>query len=128
MGATILADTSVWIDHLRGKTKILVEYLLDDSVTVVTHEMVIGELALGGLKKDNESYQRIESMRKLPLVTSDELSELIEKRELAGTGIGYVDASILASCLISEANLLTMDTKLAKVAKICGVGSEAENG
>jgi predicted nucleic acid-binding protein len=124
----ILADTSVWIDHLRGKTKILTDYLLDDSVIVVTHEMVIGELALGGLKKESESYQRIESMRKLSLVTSDELSELIEKRQLVGTGIGYVDASLLASCLISGARLLTLDTKLAKVAAVCGVGSETEDG
>lgn len=43
----ILADTSVWIAHFRGKESRLAPLL--DGEQVVIHPFVIGELALGKL-------------------------------------------------------------------------------
>ncbi len=44
----ILADSSVWIDHLRKGDPQLVDLLLREQM--VTHTMVLGELACGSLK------------------------------------------------------------------------------
>jgi predicted nucleic acid-binding protein len=45
----ILADTSVWVDHLRASDKALVALL--DAGMVLAHPFVIGELALGNLRQ-----------------------------------------------------------------------------
>ena len=44
----ILADTSVWVDHLRAGDKALAALL--DAGMVLAHPFVIGELALGNLR------------------------------------------------------------------------------
>lgn len=49
----ILADTSVWIDYLR-KTDALLASLLN-TVQIVIHPFIIGELACGNLKNRNAS-------------------------------------------------------------------------
>ena len=45
----ILADTSVWVDHLRASDKAFVTLL--DAGMVLAHPFVIGELALGNLRQ-----------------------------------------------------------------------------
>jgi len=45
----ILADTSVWVDHLRAGDKALAALL--DAGMVLAHPFVIGELALGNLRQ-----------------------------------------------------------------------------
>ena len=44
----ILADTSVWVDHLRTGDPVLVDLLESDRVGI--HPFIIGEIALGHLK------------------------------------------------------------------------------
>jgi predicted nucleic acid-binding protein len=44
----ILADTSIWIDYLRGKNDRLAQYIQQDELVI--HLMVIGESALGSFK------------------------------------------------------------------------------
>jgi predicted nucleic acid-binding protein len=44
----ILADTSVWIDHLRKTDELLASLL--NTVQIVIHPFIIGELACGNLK------------------------------------------------------------------------------
>ena len=43
----ILVDTSVWVGHFRASDPILVDLL--ERGQVLTHSLVIGELALGNL-------------------------------------------------------------------------------
>ena len=43
----ILADTSIWIDHLRSPMSRLADLMNSDEVLM--HSMVIGELACGNL-------------------------------------------------------------------------------
>lgn len=45
-----------------------------------------------------------------------EVLHLIEKHRLIGIGLGYVDAHLLASALLSGIPLLTKDKKLKEVA------------
>ncbi len=57
----ILVDTSIWVDHLRHKDVALSALL--NAGRVLTHPCVIGELMLGGLRKDGEV---IAALRELP--------------------------------------------------------------
>jgi predicted nucleic acid-binding protein len=74
-------------------------------------------LALGGLKSASEAYRRLSDLRVLPTVEPAELTAFIEGQGLARVGIGFVDASILASAKLAGASLLTYDARLAAVAK-----------
>jgi len=108
----ILADTSVWVDHLRSGNAEL--QILLDRDDVLTHAFVIGELMLGGVGDDI-----LADLRALPLAAqaaTGEVEALIKSASLVGRGIGYVDAALLASVLLHRAQLWTLDRRLASAA------------
>ncbi len=52
---------------------------------------------------------------------------LVERHRLFGRGIGYVDAHLIASCLLRPAlRLWTRDRRLGDAARDLGVGLELE--
>jgi predicted nucleic acid-binding protein len=115
----ILVDTSVWIDHLRARSADLAALLTDG--LVMTHPFVIGELACGNL---NQREQFLKYLRALPAAipaTDKDVSYLVEQRELWGRGIGWIDAHLLASALISGCRFWTMDRRLAQLATAFGI-------
>ena len=118
----ILVDTSVWIDHLRSASAILSELLGDGEV--LGHPFVLGELALGNLRR-REEILRI--LRRLPQATSashGELLEFIDREALFGRGIGYVDAHLLAAArLTTGTKLWTHDRRLQAVAAQLGLAA-----
>ena len=66
--------------------------------------------------------------RLLPSATvaeHDEVLGLVERRRLAGRGIGWVGAHLLASALLDRLRLWTLDTRLAAVAELSGVAYRA---
>lgn len=99
----ILVDTTIWVDHLRSGDPIL-EALLND-VRVLVHPHVIGELALGGLRR---RQMLLNALQRLPRAT--------EATGLMGLGIGWIDAHLLASARLSTAALWTRDSRLHKAA------------
>lgn len=119
----ILIDTSAWIDHLRRR-EASVEFLLRRK-RVLVHPFVIGEVALGPMKRYD---QVIESLSKLPraiVAAHEEVLFIIKQHSLMGSGIGYVDAHLLASAKLAEGTrLLTRDKRLAKIAAALGIGYE----
>ena len=107
----ILVDTSVWIDHFRATDEVLVALLSEGRV--LTHPMVVGELALGNLHNRREVLGLLDRLPKAPVATDDEALLFIERRELMGRGIGYVDAHLLAATALAESGLLwTTDRRL----------------
>ena len=65
-------------------------------------------------------------LKNLPSATvadHDEVMAMIEVRELFSRGMGWIDAHLLASVMISgDCRLWTADKKLAAVANEIGVG------
>ena len=119
----ILADTSVWVDHLRRGNKQLAELL--EAAQVSCHQFVIGELACGNLRKRE---QILELLSRLPLVGTvahGEVMELVRRRRLMGSGIGWVDAHLLTASLVEDVSLLTLDRSLEAVARRLGVSAVA---
>jgi predicted nucleic acid-binding protein len=110
-----LVDTSVWIDHLRGEAAWLPDRLAADEV--LAHAFVLGELALGSLH-DREAFIAAYSELPSAVVAEDhEVMSLISNTGLAGSGIGWVDAHLLAATLLTNgARLVTRDRRLRQVA------------
>lgn len=116
----ILVDTSVWIDHFRAKELALVDLLMTQRVLV--HPFVIGELALGALKPSSTIINLLRDMPQALSASHDEAMRFISARGLAGSGIGYVDAHLLASTKLSQADALwTRDQRLVRAAERMGV-------
>lgn len=111
----VLADTSVWIDHLRRADDRL-RRLLDDGA-IAGHPFVLGEIALGNLRQRKLILQLLADLPAAIQAADDEVLRVIEAHELAGEGIGYVDAHLIASTLLTpDARLWTRDKRLKAVA------------
>jgi predicted nucleic acid-binding protein len=116
----ILADTSIWIDHLRAGDLQLGQLL--NQGQVVIHPMVIGELALGSFKERSQALALLDLLPQVPVARLSEVRHMIEARRLHGRGIGLVDAHLIASVLIdSSSRLWTRDKNLRKVAGDIGI-------
>ena len=112
----ILADTSVWVDHLRQGDAELAQRL--EAAEVVCHPWVIAELALGTLKARETVLALLDGLPALPVASVDEVRGMIEARGLAGSGIGFVDAGLVASCLLVPGTTLwTRGRRLGRVAE-----------
>jgi hypothetical protein len=116
---TILVDTSVWIDHLRRSSSRLTG-LLEDALVVI-HPFVVGELACGTLADRDQVIDRLGRLESSAVVVHDEALHLVEVNHLWGIGLGWVDAHLIASCLLGGHDLWTRDRPLAEAATRCGV-------
>jgi len=115
----VLVDTSVWIDHLRVGDRTLSGLL--EGGSVLSHPWIIGEVALGNLRDRAEVLGLLGALPKAAVATDDEVRWLIDHQALHGTGIGWVDAQLLASVKLTPgARAWTKDKRLAKQAERLG--------
>lgn len=116
----VLTDTSVWVDHLRGQCPDLSEWL--SRRQVVIHPYVVGELALGHFRHDDQVLETLLDQPQARVALPDEVLTCIRERKLRGSGIGYVDAHLLASVLLDPGTRLwTLDQRLHAIAQRHGV-------
>jgi predicted nucleic acid-binding protein len=116
----ILADTSIWVDHLRKGDNALVREL--ENCMILCHPFVVGELALGNLANREEILFLVDRLPRARTASDSEVMTLIENKRLMGRAIGWVDAHLLASTLLSPpAKLWTRDKKLRLLAAELGV-------
>lgn len=112
----ILVDTSIWIDHLRSGNERLTRLL--ETGLVLGHAWVIGEIALGHLRRRREILDLLLSLPRAVLASDDEVLAFIERNALHGTGVGYVDAQLLASTRLTPGALLwTQEKRLVSIAR-----------
>jgi predicted nucleic acid-binding protein len=107
----VLVDTSVWVEFLRKGYGPLDDALADQAV--LTHSFVLGELACGGLRAGHEMRRLVQRLPKVEEATQEEVLAMLDQRRLSGTGIGWIDAHLMASALIAGVRLLTLDKALA---------------
>jgi hypothetical protein len=115
----ILVDTSVWIAHFREAGSNLA-HLLSEGLVMV-HPFVVGELACGNLKNRDGILSDLQALPPAAPATHEEALRLVKDRKLWGTGIGWIDAHLLASALLSEAELWTLDERLDRAAAAASV-------
>lgn len=115
----ILVDTSIWIEHLRSGNSRLRALLADDQV--LTHAFVVGEIACGTLRNRSKILEHLNALPSARSATDDDVLTLVEERTLWGKGIGWVDAHLLASALLTRCRLWTFDRALDRVAGALGL-------
>lgn len=115
----ILVDTAVWIDHFRDGDPALARVL--DRGEALGHPWVTGEIALGHLRGRAEILRLLGNLPQATVATAPELLRFVERHELFGVGIGYVDAQLLAATMLTDdAVLWTRDRPLRTAAERLG--------
>jgi len=80
---------------------------------VLAHPFVIGEVALGNLRQRQAVLGGLARLPQATVAREDEVLYFIDRNGLAGAGLGYVDAHLLASAqLVPGTALLTRDKRL----------------
>lgn len=80
---------------------------------VLTHRFVIGELALSGLQNRTTVLGALQNLPQATLASDEEVLHFIERHALFSSGIGYIDAHLLAAVRLSPGALLwTRDKRL----------------
>ena len=111
----ILADTSVWVQHLRVGLPEFAEAL--DAWKIFTHEVVLGELACGNIGQRNRTLTLLDELPNLASVTFFEARHFIEEQRLYGKGLGWNDVQILATARVHGIPIWTLDKSLATAAR-----------
>ncbi len=107
----ILVDTSVWVDHFRSGDSELSDLL--NAGQALIHPFVIGELACGNLKNRAAVLSLLHNLPFATIAEDPEALCFIERHQLCGVGIGFIDVHLLASTRLSGGALLwTRDKRL----------------
>lgn len=107
------------MDHFRRSNKRLGQLLVDGEV--LCHPFVVGELACGSLTGRAEVLSLLETLPEAPVAEHAEVLRLIDTRRLHGKGLGWIDMHLIASAVLSRAQLWTLDKPLSRVAVAMGV-------
>ena len=107
----ILVDTSVWVDHFRSGDSELSDLL--NAGQALIHPFVIGELACGNLKDRTTLLSLLDNLPCATIAEDVEALSFIERHQLNGVGIGFIDVHLLASTRLTGGALLwTRDKRL----------------
>jgi predicted nucleic acid-binding protein len=110
----VLADTSVWLDHLRGGNRTLGRLL--GAAQVATHPFVMGELACHRLVNRAAIVTDLSRLPSLPVVAHEEAMAFMEARGQARQGIGWIEVHLLAAAALAGVPIWTLDQRLARAA------------
>jgi predicted nucleic acid-binding protein len=106
----VLVDSSVWIAHFRDGQPALADLLTDG--LVLMHPFIGGELACGNLRDRVTLLSDLSALPQAARASDAEVMHLVEARRLRGRGLGWVDAHLLASALVSGCGFWTLDKRL----------------
>lgn len=116
----ILADTSIWVHHLRSHNREMEERLSNGQI--VMHPFIVAEIALGSLHHRRKRLDELELLLEVRVAQLNEVRHMIEAHTLYSKGIGLTDAHLIASCLMTPGTQLwTRDGNLKKVAQELGI-------
>ncbi len=119
----ILADTSVWVDHLRTPNDQLQGLL--DRRQIIIHPFVVGELALGNMRQRARTLFALKRLPRAMVARDSDVLSLIDNHRLHGRGVGYIDVHLLASTLITpEAVIWSRHRRLMAVADDLAVAAK----
>ncbi|WP_375387592.1 type II toxin-antitoxin system VapC family toxin [uncultured Amnibacterium sp.] len=119
----IVVDTSIWIDHLHATDAALSRRL--EQRQVLLHPAVLGEISLGRIADRVAVLGALRRLARPRTASDDEVLGLIDAHGLSGSGIGWTDAHLLGSVLLTAGGTLwTRDRRLAAAAHRVGLTTE----
>jgi predicted nucleic acid-binding protein len=114
----VLVDTSVWIRFLANREPYAAELdRLLERDEVVGHELIFGELLIGGRGGRPRLLTVYQQMLQASVIPHPEVVAFVRDRRLQGRGVGWIDVHLLASALVDRFQVWTADPRLANVAK-----------
>ena len=121
----ILVDTSVWIDHLHQHNADLAACLHRNDV--ITHPMIVGELALGSLARRQEVLALLGNLPSAARASDQEVLVFIAADSLWSRGLSLIDAHLLAATRVMPGTRLwTHDKRLLAAAIDIGLSVRAK--
>lgn len=105
----------MWISHFKKKDLKLIALLEQGGVLI--HSLILSELYLGRPKDKDFIFDRLERLPRASTVGYPEIKPFIDRHGLVSKGIGIVDAMLLASAYLHDAQIYTFDKRLQSVAK-----------
>ena len=115
-----LIDTSLLADHFRVVDPVVARLLEEGDV--LCHPFVIGEIMMGNPRNRHGIAELLYRLPQLPIASDKEVLGFVERHELFGTGLGYVDAHLLASVrFAADAAVWTRDKRMARAAEKLGI-------
>src|ERR1035437_5273107 len=100
----ILADTSIWVDHLRSGNAEMEKLL--SAGQIVMHPFIVAEISLGSLHNRRKRLDEMEALLEVRVASLNEVRHMIEAHSLYSKGIGLTDAHLIASCLMTPGTQL----------------------
>ncbi len=110
----VLVDTSVWVAHFRSSVPEVVALLNSEEVAI--HPVVIGELAVGNLRKRSNTLAFLRQLLDLPECPTTVVLDFIEQHQLYGLGLSWGDVQLLATANLNNIPLWTLDSRLQDAA------------
>ena len=83
---------------------------------VLMHPFVLGEIACGNLQRRSSILSELSELPSAVIGDNDEVMSLVEQHRLFGKGIGWIDAHLLTSALLTHCRLWTGDLRLHEAA------------
>jgi len=116
----VLADTSIWIDHLSSPEPELSRLL--NIRTVAMHPFIVGELSLGSLRNRSKILADLDLLPHVRTADTGEVRHMIEQHGFYSRGIGWIDANLLATVAINaNLKLWSRDKPLRRLAEDLGL-------
>jgi len=117
----VLADSSVWIAHIRFAAEPELVRMLRLK-NVLCHPLISGEVSMGSFKDRATILDYLDGLKGPTLASNAEVRRFIETHKLFGRGVGYIDAHILVSVRLTPGtSLWTRDKRLREVAEEMGL-------
>ena len=99
----VLVDTSVWIRFLANQAPYAAELNRLLGLDEVTgHELVYGELLIGGRGGRGKLLAAYERINQAGTVPHRDVVAFVRHRDLYGRGVGRIDVHLLASAIVGR--------------------------
>jgi len=108
-----IADTSVWVHHFKTRKHSDFAELLARQ-RIFLHTLVYGELLLGGISHSPEIMNLLTMLPRSKEASYEEVNAFTESQRLQHHRIGWVDAALLASAMLTGCGILTQDMALER--------------
>ncbi len=90
------------------------QLLIDQEVLM--HPFVLGEIACGNLQHRSAILTELSELPSAVVAENYEVLRLVEQHRLFGKGIGWIDAHLLTSALLTHCRLWSDDVRLHETA------------
>jgi predicted nucleic acid-binding protein len=107
----ILVDTSIWIDHLARSDSILALMIAENRI--VQHPFVTGEILVGNPHQRERLQGFLRDLPSIDPVDEGQFHDVLDRAELWGRGLGFVDVHLIAAALIAgDTRIWTRDRRM----------------